>query len=265
MQEYKLNKDQFVTFVNLLNKLTAKYHTDITIKDGLIRQSGDEVSVTYNIDISKIVAPFSLLYIAKVKDKMASFIPLVNQQVSDVSIFIDDNVWILKDSVSEYTNKMGLKKFMTTKFLGDEEYKTKINLGEQIFSYDLKKFIIDRITYYNTSISGNKLYLKFKDGKCMLKAATSNNSQSVNFVSIDYDYDLAGIGAVCDQTFRLTQSDMILTLYRRGGDILDDYYLHQEFKVEDVPINTYTLFQIINKGEKNKDKDKEESTKEEEF
>lgn len=252
----ELNHETFSKLYSIMN-LVSKVCTDLTIKDGVIRQYSDRRHAIISIDTTELVGNVTL-YLSGVASKVDLLDPFRKQGVSIQIEMINQNstngFYIFKDDYSKIEFQKPFGKYLNNQCMTQDEFHTRLSIDEEgpIFEYQISKFLLDRLTALQKGLGASIIKLEFKDNKANLIVTAGDKTSTITTVGRlitinELEREVEGTCVFPIQPFLLGGDTVtIKSFFRDGGD---NVLLQLSSKVEDVPIDIWCIAHLINDEE----------------
>jgi len=242
----ELPSEKFSKFTSMLS-IVSKMCTDLTIKDGIVCQSSDRRSSILNIDISGIIGESTVL-ISGVSSKVDLLEPFRKQSV-DMSLEITNNHYSFKDNLSKLEFTKPIEEYLNNKFISSDELRSKlmINEDENIFEYQISKFLIERLTALQRGLAASTIRFEFTGNKVDIVVSASDNPSSTaigKLVTIEgLNKDVNGICVFPIQPFLLGGDHINVTGIFRGDG--ENILLKLNTDINEIPINIWCIAKLV--------------------
>jgi len=246
-ENISLNSESLDKLLSVFDTV-SRLCTDISIVNGKICQHSDKKSSILSIDVSSILNDNSFFF-SSIGSKNELLEPFRKQQAS-VELVTNESTYIIKDEFSHLLFTKPLLKYLNNKYMTDEELTGKLMIDdEQIFSYELKKFLVERLTAMQKGLAATMVKIVFKGDVADFLVTTSDNSSNTTgkVITVPLEREVEGECVFPIQPFLLGNDDVLLTCFFRndGANLL----LNFNSTVRDIPISVWCISKIVSAEE----------------
>ncbi|MCK5605174.1 hypothetical protein KAR91_25005 [Candidatus Pacearchaeota archaeon] len=249
-QTVSLDAEKYEEFIRCLSVL-KEHCSDADIREGVIRQRGNENTSVFEIDMSSIIEDISLP-ISDLKQKL-DLLKMFSDQEVTISVIIPDGETGYFTVGDQYSSLKFIRpdlEYMDNKFMSQEERESVFQLNEEdlILSNDISSFISDRMKVVATGFNINTVEITINGEEANISAKTQASDQFAKFVE----------GIVTDKVLECS-SNMVITpfIIDHDGDITFRMYNTADgissnsfsTSIADIPINMYTRSTLTDNSE----------------
>jgi len=248
----ELPTETFSKFFSIMN-LISKICTDMTIKEGVVRQYSDRRHAIFNIDLSDILGDITL-YLSGVASKVDLLDPFKKQGVSvkleETEPGSTTGFYIFKDDYSKIEFQKPLERYLNNKYMSQDELTNRLSIDEDghIFEYQISKFLLERLTALQKGLGASIVKLSFRDGKAHFIVTAGDKTSTITTVgrllTIDnLERDIVGDCVFPIQPFLLGGDNVTIKGFFRGNG--DTVLLKLNSTVEDVPVDMWCIAHLV--------------------
>lgn len=222
----------------------SKLCTDLSIVDGKICQHSDRKSSIVSVDVSGILNS-GTFYFSGVGPKNELLEPFRKQQAS-VVLDTTDSSYIFKDEYSQLMFTKPLIKYLNNQHMTEDQLNEKLSMDDdQVFNYEMKKFLVERLTALQRGLAATMVKIVFKGDKADFVVTTSDNTSTIvgKVITVDLEREVEGECVFPIQPFLLSNDDVFLTCFFRSDG--QNLLLNFNSNIKETPLSVWCISRLI--------------------
>ncbi|MCK5017389.1 MAG: hypothetical protein KAS32_10010, partial [Candidatus Peribacteraceae bacterium] len=227
---------------------------DAHIEKGQICQMTDRRSSIYKIDLSQVLGESDLL-LSNIEGKVALLEPFRKQNV-EMELVIDEGsadsnmkFYFFQDELTKIRFTKPLERFMGNEYIVDEEFQSRLNITDEepIFSYNMSKFLIERLIALAKGMAASVLMLELNgdSGDFTIASGDKNVTTFGKLVTVDLNREVSGTCAFPIAPFIIGADSLTLECYQRGN-AGSSLLLKISASHDGIPIEIWAISNLVN-------------------
>ncbi|MCK5018808.1 MAG: hypothetical protein KAS32_17225 [Candidatus Peribacteraceae bacterium] len=250
-QVINLETDNFSKLLGGLDIL-SKVCADAHIEKGQICQMTDRRSAIYKLDLSSVLGEASLL-LSNIEGKVALLEPFRKQNV-EMELVIDDGqtdpnmkFYFFQDELTKIRFTKALERFMSNEYIPEEEFQNRLNIADEepIFSYEMSKFLIERLVALAKGMGASVIMVEFGEESADFTVASGDQNVTTlgKLVTVDLNRGVSGTCAFPILPFIIGVDSLTLECYSRGNG--DSLLLKISASNDGIPIEIWAISNLV--------------------